>query len=125
MEPLGRIDGQEVEVNAIEEAVALIPALLLDYPNELVVLRLILLCRFRQMQTITEVDHRGEFLHHKRIQVNIARAAWGPIKDPRVIVHPNAFIGLPEIETRRLMAMILPISGEESLQGRETLTEPG
>ena len=131
-EEVGRLDafdvgfllGQEVQIDAVIEAVAWVPAMFLDVVLQCFCLGSILTTEVVEMQTLAEVLHRQQFAIHQRIEEDGAARLLGAIECRWVVVDTDGEVILPEEQTRGAVAMPVHVLCLEGLELVEVFTQP-
>src|SRR4029450_13672149 len=117
------LNRKEVEIDAVIEGIAFIPAMLVDGRQHFLEVLLVMGCNFVQAKAPATIDHGCQLFGHERIEVYGSGAARRAIIGARVVVHPDREIVLPEIEPARMPVMVA-IVVQEGLQKIEFGPQP-
>ena len=121
---VGFLLGQEVQIDAVIEAIARVPAMLLDVVLQRFCFGSILTAQVVEMQTLAEVLHGEQFAIHQRIEEDGAARLLGAIEGRWVVVDTDGEVILPEEQTRGAVAMPVHILCLEGLELVEVFAQP-
>ena len=114
----------QIEVYAVEEAVALVPAVFLNRGLEVVGVPGVFGCEFLQVEAARQVFHGAQLLIHHAVEEYRAGTAVGAEISAGIVVHADHHVGLPEIKPRRTMAVAVYIATDEVFQSEELVAQP-
>ena len=112
-------DRTQIEVHAVKEAVALVPAMFLNGGFELLGVPGVFGGEFLPVEASRQILHGAQFLIHHAVEKYRTGTAVGAEISTGIVVHADHHIVLPEVEPRRTVAVAVYVAADEIFQPEE------
>jgi hypothetical protein len=115
--------GQQVDVHAVIEPVALVPAVLVDRRPERGGVLGVVGRNLVQVEALAQVHHGQQLFVHQAVEVNGGGASRRPKEGAGVVVDADHGVALPVVQTAT-MPVVVTVIVHKGLKVLEAVTEP-